>query len=162
VKKELKIGIHIACYIFVFIVGIAIGMSGNSSTPTATATDDKPKPTVTTTVTAPAPAPVTETIIETAKPEAPATTESSTTNEISDGNYLVGTDIPAGTWKTDGPSSSDILDSCYVERAKDDSGEFDSIISNDNLTGPSRITPKKGETLKLSGGCTWKLQPKKK
>lgn len=101
--------------------------------------------TVTATVTA------VETTTETA---APVSSDDGTVS-VSDGTYLVGTDIKAGTYRTDGPASSDILDSCYWERAKDDSGSLDSIIANDNITGPGRLTVKAGQILKLDGGCEW-------
>ncbi|MBN9739423.1 hypothetical protein PP1_031060 [Pseudonocardia sp. P1] len=64
----------------------------------------------------------------------------------------------AGRYKTAGPGSTDILDSCYLERSKDDSGELDSIIANDNLTGPSSVTVKDGEFVTFNGGCTWAKQ----
>lgn len=73
-----------------------------------------------------------------------------------DGTYLVGTDIAAGSYKTKGDSDFGV--GCYWERAKDDSGEFGSIISNDYADGPSRVTIKTGEYFKASGGCTWDKQ----
>lgn len=73
-----------------------------------------------------------------------------------DGDYLVGTDIKAGTYVTPGPGSTDPLDSCYWQRAKNDSQELDSIIANDNITGQSRVTVHAGEMFKISGGCHWK------
>lgn len=75
---------------------------------------------------------------------------------ITDGNYLVGTDIKAGTYTTPGTGSTDELDSCYWERAKDDSQELDSIIANDNITGQSRVTVHNGEMFNINGGCHWK------
>lgn len=73
-----------------------------------------------------------------------------------DGTYLVGTDIAAGSYKTEGDSDFGV--GCYWERAKDDSSEFGSIISNDYADGPSRVTIKTGEYFKASGGCTWVKQ----
>ena len=102
---------------------------------------------------------VTETVTEAApEPEAvepPPAEETKADNTISDGIYLVGEDIPAGTYKTQGPESSDILDSCYFERSKNDSGDLEAILDNDNLTGPGRTTVSKGQLLTLSGGCEW-------
>lgn len=126
----------------------------------ASSGDAHPSPTVTVTETAPAPAakapakkaPATK--APAPKTEAPAT-EPEGEGAISDGTYLVGEDIPAGTYKTKGPGSTDILDSCYFERAKDDSGSLNSILDNDNLTGPGRTTVSKGQVLTLSGGCDW-------
>lgn len=69
--------------------------------------------------------------------------------------------IPAGPLgkvqlRTSGPTSSHGTDSCYWERASNDSGETSSIIANDNISGPGSVTVKKGEFLKLSGTCVWK------
>lgn len=77
---------------------------------------------------------------------------------MGDGTYEVGVDIAAGRYKTSGPSRSAVFPYCYWERSKDDSGEFGSIISNDNIGGPGSVTVKKGEFVKLSGGCTWSKQ----
>ena len=77
---------------------------------------------------------------------------------MGDGTYEVGVDIAAGRYKTAGPNRSAVFPYCYWERSKDDSGEFGSIISNDNIGGPGSVTVKKGEFVKLSGGCTWTRQ----
>lgn len=69
-----------------------------------------------------------------------------------DGEYLVGEDIAAGTYRTAGPADF----GCYWERDKDSSGEFDSIIANDNLSGSGRVTVRKGEVFKTQGCLTWK------
>jgi hypothetical protein len=73
-----------------------------------------------------------------------------------DGMYLVGTDIKAGSYKTDGDADLDL--GCYWERTKDDSGEFGSIIANEYADGPGRVTVNSGEYFKVSGGCTWVRQ----
>lgn len=78
--------------------------------------------------------------------------------QIGDGNYQVGVDIAAGRYKTAGPGGNGALDICYWQRTKDDSGDFDSIISNDLFKGPGSVTVKKGEFVKLTGGCTWTKQ----
>lgn len=74
---------------------------------------------------------------------------------VSDGTYLVGKDIPAGTYVTPGPRSTDLLDSCYWGRSKDSTGNLTSVIANDDITGPGRVTVKAGEVFKISGGCEW-------
>lgn len=76
---------------------------------------------------------------------------------VLDGTYLVGTDLKAGTYTTPGPKSAGITDACYWERAKNDSGSLDSVISNDVLTGRGRVTVHKGEIFKLTGQCVWSL-----
>lgn len=88
----------------------------------------------------------------------PAPVETGPASSVSDGTYQVGVDVVAGRYKTDGPGSTSIMDSCYLQRSKDDSGEFGSIIANDNVTGPSSVTVKKGEFVTFRGGCTWTRQ----
>jgi hypothetical protein len=66
---------------------------------------------------------------------------------VSDGTYLVGTDMAAGSYKSPGSS-----DGCYWARLKDDGGQ--NIIANDFTTGQTRFTAKKGEFVKVSG-CTF-------
>lgn len=46
---------------------------------------------------------------------------------------------------------------CYWERDRNDSGDFDAIIANDNVDGPSSVSVNKGEFVKFSGSCTWTL-----
>ncbi|MBG0851110.1 hypothetical protein I2W78_04370 [Streptomyces spinoverrucosus] len=139
------------------IVGVGIGNSSGSAQAGKEAAGPKaePRPTVTVTETvqaaAPEPAPtVTETV--TAKPKetqepGPATSFSG------EGEYLVGEDIKAGTYRTAGPE--DEL-GCYWERAKDASGEFGSIIANNNLNGPGRVTLNNGEYFKTNRCQEWK------
>ncbi|MEU3235450.1 MULTISPECIES: hypothetical protein [Streptomyces] len=143
------------------LVGVGMGASGDTGSEAEAAADTKagPRPTTTVTETAPAaeaePAPtVTETVTETvtAKPKktkepGPATTFSG------DGEYLVGEDIKAGTYKTAGPEDEF---GCYWERAKDASGEFGSIIANNNLEGTGRVTLNKGEYFKTNRCQEWK------
>jgi hypothetical protein len=76
----------------------------------------------------------------TARPPAPV---------YGDGTYEVGSEIKAGTYKTSGGE-------CYWGRLKGFSGDFDDILANDNISGPSRMTIRptdKGVT--FSGGCEW-------
>ncbi|MFD2396084.1 hypothetical protein ACFSVJ_03130 [Prauserella oleivorans] len=44
---------------------------------------------------------------------------------------------------------------CYWSRNTDDSGEFESIITNGGLEGPGSVTVNDGEFLELSGDCVW-------
>ncbi|MFD4256305.1 hypothetical protein ACFWR9_01405 [Streptomyces sp. NPDC058534] len=150
-----------AVTVVALFVGVGIGASGDTGGEAKASTDAKaaPHPTVTVTETAPAaeaePAPtVTETVKETvtAKPKkteepGPATTFSG------DGEYLVGEDIKAGTYKTAGPEGEW---GCYWERAKDASGEFGSIIANNNLEGTGRVTLNNGEYFKTNRCQEWK------
>ncbi|MFF0108867.1 hypothetical protein [Streptomyces hirsutus] len=144
-------------------IGVGIGSSGDGTAaadPAAAGTKSGPRPTATVTETAKAaddgdakPAPtVTETETVTAKPKktkepGPATSFSG------EGEYVVGEDIKAGTYKTAG-ADGDF--GCYWERAKDASGEFGSIIANNNLNGPGRVTLNTGEYFKTNRCQEWK------
>jgi hypothetical protein len=66
-----------------------------------------------------------------------------------DGDFQVGSDIKPGTYRTTG--NSDGL--CYWERAKDASGEMDSLLANDNVTGTSYVTVRATDKLFKSGDC---------
>ena len=74
------------------------------------------------------------------------------------GTYEVGPDIVPGRYKTQGSGREGFFGSCYFQRSRNDSGEFDSIISNDFFQGPGSVTVKKGEFLKLTGDCEWAKQ----
>ncbi|MEV0553107.1 MULTISPECIES: hypothetical protein [unclassified Streptomyces] len=66
-----------------------------------------------------------------------------------DGDFEVGTDVKPGTYRTTGNTDS----LCYWERAKDASGEMDSILANDNVSGTSYVTIPAGDKLFKSSGC---------
>ncbi|WP_031481401.1 hypothetical protein [Streptomyces bicolor] len=66
-----------------------------------------------------------------------------------DGDFQVGTDVKPGTYRTTGNTDG----MCYWERAKDSSGEMDSLLANDNVTGTSYVTVKAGDKLFTSSGC---------
>lgn len=65
---------------------------------------------------------------------------------VSDGTYLVGTDMEAGSYKTSGGKG------CYWARLKDDGGQ--NIIANNLGDGPARFTTKKGEYVEIAR-CTF-------
>ncbi|MFJ9198799.1 hypothetical protein [Streptomyces flaveolus] len=144
-------------------VGVGIGSGGDTNGDGKKTADAKaaPRPTVTVTETAPAaeaaPAPtVTETVPETVTAEPEETEEAGPATSFSgDGEYLVGEDIKAGTYKTAGPEDEW---GCYWERAKDASGEFGSIIANNNLEGTGRVTLNKGEYFKTNRCQEWKRE----
>lgn len=141
------------------IVGLAIG--GNTSRPVASTAGTAGSSAPSASVAAPAPAlapastvvpaPVSAAVPapapEPAAPVGPLTS-------FSDGTYEVGADIAPGKYKTPGPGSTDILDSCYME-VGDGSGSISGIDQNDNLTGPGVVTLKKGKVFKVRGDCTW-------
>ncbi|MGW7048502.1 hypothetical protein ACWGDT_38750 [Streptomyces avermitilis] len=66
-----------------------------------------------------------------------------------DGDFEVGKDVKPGTYRTTGNTD----DLCYWERAKDASGEADSLIANDNVSGTSYVTVKATDKLFKSSGC---------
>ena len=66
-----------------------------------------------------------------------------------DGEFQVGSDIKPGTYRTTGNTDG----MCYWERTKDASGEMDSILANDNVSGASYVTIKAGDKLFKSNGC---------
>lgn len=146
-RKSAKVGIAGAAVVGgLIVIGAVTG---------GTDAEGLPAPRVTVTEAA-QPAPE---VTVTAKPE-PAktvekTVEPAAEESFTDGTYLVGEDIKAGTYKTKGPGSTDILDSCYMERASDDSGELESILDNENLTGSGRTTLSNGQVFTVSGGCEW-------
>ncbi|MEV0842003.1 hypothetical protein AB0I55_20885 [Actinocatenispora sera] len=83
------------------------------------------------------------------KPAGPAGT-------FGDGQWLVGRDIKAGTYRTAGPEDNGV-GLCYWERAKNASGELDAIIANGDPTGPANLTVNDGEYVKSTGCQTWHL-----
>ncbi|MEV2213734.1 hypothetical protein AB0H86_20185 [Streptomyces sp. NPDC050997] len=66
-----------------------------------------------------------------------------------DGDFQVGSDIKPGTYRTTGNSDG----MCYWERAKDASGEMNSLLANDNVSGASYVTVKAGDKIFKSSDC---------
>jgi len=131
------------------IVGLAIGGSGGSSSsaksgPAATVTAAGPTSTATVQVT------TTPTkVIATRTVQVRVTYTPPPVDETTDGQYIVGSEIRAGTWHTDDTD-------CYYARLADLNGGLYSIIDNDN-TGPATILIKASDkAIKFSGGCTWR------
>lgn len=109
----------------------------------------------------PAPGSATAAVVPAAPPVAPVVAPPAAAGplkEVGDGTYEVGVDMVAGKYKTPGPDKTSFYPNCYWELNKGgDDGDIHNIISNDNLQGPGVLTAKKGQNLKLSGGCTWDL-----
>jgi hypothetical protein len=72
---------------------------------------------------------------------------------FTDGTYLVGTDMPAGNYVTDGTGT--VAGDCYWARHKNDGGSAGDIIANNVGAGKGRFTARNGEVVELSLGCTW-------
>ncbi|MFI1657744.1 hypothetical protein ACH4ZU_22915 [Streptomyces sp. NPDC020472] len=69
-----------------------------------------------------------------------------------DGDFEVGSDVKPGLYRTTGNKDAE----CYWERAKSASGDVDSILANDNVTGTSYVEIKASDKLFKSTGCgTW-------
>jgi len=69
------------------------------------------------------------------------------------GNYKIGTDMPAGEYV--------IVGSGYLEITSDSTGNFDSLIENDNYTNRTIILVADGQYLQFSGRAyTWEDAPK--
>ncbi|MCW8375290.1 hypothetical protein [Streptomyces justiciae] len=66
-----------------------------------------------------------------------------------DGQFQVGSDVKPGTYRTSGNEDG----MCYWERAKDASGEMDSLLANDNVTGTSYVTIKASDKIFKSSDC---------
>ncbi|MFD9519417.1 hypothetical protein [Streptomyces sp. NPDC059979] len=71
------------------------------------------------------------------------------------GMLKVGTDIAPGTYKSAGPAEEG--GGCYWERAKSAGHDVDSIIANENPTGPAVVTIAAGDAYFKTTGCAdWK------
>lgn len=72
---------------------------------------------------------------------------------FSEGTFLVGKDIQAGTYRNQAG-----YDSCYWERLSGTSGSFNEIIANGNLQGQTVVTILVGDNAFSSKRCgTWSL-----
>ncbi|MER5480850.1 hypothetical protein ABT026_28315 [Streptomyces sp. NPDC002734] len=141
------------------MIGIGMGSDGESDS-RGKASAAKPAPRVTVTETADAKPEPAVTVTETAKPKPtkppkPSKKPGPPASVPGDGQYLVGEDMKAGTYKTAGPDKSGFVDNCYWARHKDASGEFDAIIANQNLQGQGRVTLNKGEYFETNGCQKW-------
>ncbi|MFJ2733448.1 MULTISPECIES: hypothetical protein [unclassified Streptomyces] len=147
---------HGATAFVALMVGTGIGNSGDSG---STDNSAAPAPAVTVTKTAaaergePKPA-VTVTQKVTVAPK-PAKKPGPATTVGGEGQYLVGDDMQAGTYKTAGPDEGSFIKNCYWARTKDASGEFGAIIANENLKGQGRVTVNKGEYFETKGCQKW-------
>jgi hypothetical protein len=116
-------------------VAIPITACGTTKTvpgPTVTVIQHDPGPTITVTV-------------------APTTNAQGLATQISDdGVYVIGQDIPGGTWHTSGGSQ------CYEATLA--STDTSNIINNNNFTGPDTVDLSGAKAFDISGGCTWQRE----
>jgi hypothetical protein len=119
----------------VIVIGAAVGGGGDTDSPKAGAKQeqsakpggDKKAP-------------------ESKAPEAPAKKVATIDG---DGDFEVGADVKPGLYRSTGNKDAE----CYWERAKSASGDADSILANDNVTGTSYVEIKKTDKLFKSSGC---------
>jgi hypothetical protein len=123
----------------------ALVSAGRSATSSPSATYAPPY-----TPSAPAPA----TAAAPTTPRAPA----GSTTTVGDGIHQVGTDIPAGRYKTPGPDPTDFYPHCSFAKMKDDSGNLMSTTAFESVDGPGTVSLMADEFVKFSGGCTWTKQ----
>lgn len=126
-----------------FVFGLAIGNAGEgSSVPVAQSSPTTSAPRAT--YTAPTYSPPV-----TVAPVAPVAPDGSITN----GTYEVGVDIAPGKYKTTGPADTRYWPMCYWARLKDTTGDFGTIIANDNIKGQTTITIKDSDGAFETNGC---------
>jgi hypothetical protein len=135
----------LGAFILIGIIGAAAG-AGATSTKTVTV----PGPTVTVTQAAPA-VTVTAPAVRVRVTVTPSANAQGEATQISaDGVYVVGQDIPGGTWHTSGGSQ------CYEATLA--STDTSNIIDNNNFTGPNTVSLAGAKAFNISGGCTWRQE----
>lgn len=132
------------------LVGVGIGAASSGGTQTKNVAG----PTITQTVTQSAAPAVTvqHTVVKTVQPTVKVTVTYTPppVNPVSDGTYLVGSEIKPGLWKTTDS------DTCYWATLHDLLGGIDSIDNNDNIDGQTTIEiPATDKAVEFNGGCTW-------
>jgi predicted RecA/RadA family phage recombinase len=137
-----------------FVLIAAISGAAHGGTPTKAVADPGPTVTVTqagpaVTVTRSAPA-VTVTKTVTVKVTPTANAQGEATQISADGVYVIGQDIPGGTWHTSGGSQ------CYEATLA--STDTSNIIDNNNFTGPDTVSLAGAKAFQIIGGCTWQQE----
>jgi hypothetical protein len=69
-----------------------------------------------------------------------------------DGVYVVGRDIPAGTYHTSG-NGGGVMQQCYF--ATLGSTDTSNIMDNNNFNGPETVDLSGVYAFQITGGCTW-------
>lgn len=132
-------------FVVLMIIGLASGGGGKSKTGSQVA------------ATSPITTPARTTTTPTTSQSSSGTSSSSAPSAgptFGDGTHQVGTDIPAGTYRTNGQ------DGCYWERLRGTGGSFSDIIANDNATGPAIVTIARTDAAFKSQNCgTWSRLP---
>ena len=76
----------------------------------------------------------------------------------SDGTFVVGQDIKAGTYHTNGSGNAGAND-CYYATLNSTDGSLTSIIANGNFDGPETMDLSGVYAFQVNGPCTWVLVP---
>jgi hypothetical protein len=128
-------------------LGAAVGIGRTTARGTSANTGAEPGPTVTVTRAAQtvAQAAPTVTVTKTVAPTANAQGEA--TQISADGVYVIGRDIPGGTWHTSGGQQ------CYEATLA--STDTSNIIDNNNFTGPDTVSLAGAVAFQITGGCVW-------
>ncbi|MEU8785743.1 hypothetical protein [Streptomyces sp. NPDC048637] len=143
----LKIAVGGVCACVVFGLGAAVGSGGEKA-------EAKTVPAVRGTVTAKTAKARAEQPEGDAQPVEKAAAPAGPEAVVGQGSHLVGEDIAAGTYRTGGPAASG-GPLCHWARAKNSSGDMDSIIATGIPQGPARVTVNKGETFETNGCKEW-------
>lgn len=146
-NKRILIGVGIAA---AFFIGIAAG--GGSSNSSATSAGSAPTATVTVTAAAPEAQPAATvtapaaTVTVTADAPAPAAVEQASGTSVGNGQWLVGTDVQPGTYRSPGVKGS----LCYA-----DTNDGADNINQQEVTpeGPTVITVKASDKVFKVQGC---------
>lgn len=85
-------------------------------------------------------------------PVAPPVTKPPPKTTITDGTWLVGSQIEPGTYQTDGSNYPAGLP-CYWGRLQGISGQIGDTIANDNITGPTVVTILTSDKAFKTAGC---------
>jgi hypothetical protein len=133
IKVELSKGVRaLAAIVMIVVAVVLLPNPANDQTPVSTSEvvptsqQEIVKPT---TATKPAPKTATSASVPAPQPQAP------TVPQFRDGNFVVGTDIQPGTYRTRKASSG-----CYYSRLSGFGGSFSEIISNENTDAPAVVT----------------------
>lgn len=92
-----------------------------------------------------------------AKKAAPA---ASSVVTVKSGEWLVGKEIPAGTYRTAGADDNGVVLYCYwtIRQSDDSAAHYLDSGAVDSKSEPGRVTVKKGNVFKTSGCKAWVKQ----
>ena len=74
---------------------------------------------------------------------------------VSDGIYVVGSDIKPGVWHTPGAGGGSGGQCYWATLNSTNSGNVTNIIANNNFDGPETVDLNGVPVFQITGGCTW-------